>query len=93
MAAYDDTGHRGPAPRPGRGAPAPREGGHLRLVGAVPAGLDGGAGVAGRVACAERLAICLEGGDVSEARAREMAEEDAAVQRCGRMCTCREVGS
>lgn len=90
MAAYDDTGPGGSAPQPRRDAPSPRAAGHLWLVGAVPAGRDGGAGVAGRVACAERLAICLEGGDVSEARARELAEEDAAAQRCGRMCTCRE---
>ena len=49
-------------------------------------------GVAGRVACAERLAICLEGGDVSEQRARELAEDDA--RRCaeGRPCACMEVG-
>ena len=39
--------------------------------------------------CAERLAICAEAGDVSEARAFELAADDA--QRCaeGRACVCR----
>jgi len=40
--------------------------------------------------CAERLAICAESGDVSEARARELAADDA--RRCaeGGVCLCRQ---
>lgn len=40
------------------------------------------------VVCAERLAICAESGDVSEARAMVLAREDAAACAAGRRCMC-----
>lgn len=72
----------------GRGTPArgPRA---RRGVGAVDvAEGPSDVGLPARVACAERLAICAEAGDVSDARAMVIAREDAALCAAGRACIC-----
>jgi hypothetical protein len=72
----------------GRGAPA-RRAQSDRDVGAVDfAEGPRGVGVPRRVACAERLAICAEAGDVSAARAAVLAIEDARLCAAGRLCVC-----
>jgi hypothetical protein len=86
MDEHEDGGGRGGA-RGGASTGRARADG---AVGAVDVRGDGSLAVdvPRPVACGERLAICAESGDVSEARAMVLAREDARLCAAGRRCMC-----
>jgi hypothetical protein len=86
MVEHEDGGGRGGARRGASAGRARADG----AVGAVDVRGDGAdaVDVPRVVACGERLAICAESGDVSEARAMVLAREDAARCAAGRACMC-----